>query len=83
MDDDDEEEMKGRGGDAEEIQDSRLVEEGMMVKFPLVPLATFAAPASRFFPQEEVKQLHRRDSQKPQYHVLSATCNPALFARTV
>ena len=47
---DDEEEREGKRRDEEDMQDSLVVEEGMMVKFPLVPFATFAAPASRFFP---------------------------------
>ena len=47
---DDEEEMEGKRRDEEDMQDSLVVEEGMIVKFPLVPFATFAAPASRFFP---------------------------------
>ena len=50
MDDDDDEEMEGKRRDEEDLQDSLVVEEGMIVKFPLVPVATFAAPASRFFP---------------------------------
>ena len=36
--------MEGKRRDEEDIQ------EGIIVKFPLVPVATFAAPASRFFP---------------------------------
>ena len=34
--------------DVEDIQDNLVVQEGMIVKFPLVPVATFTAPASRF-----------------------------------
>ena len=49
-DDDDEEEMDGKRRDEEDMHDSLVVEEGMIVKFPLVPFATFAAFASRFFP---------------------------------
>ena len=41
--------MEGKRRDAEYMKDSLVVEGGMMVKFPLVPFATFAAPASRFF----------------------------------
>ena len=43
-----------------------MVEEGMMVKFPLVPFATcsfFLLPGS--FNQEEVKQPYCRDIQRP------------------
>ena len=42
--------MEGKRRDAEDMQDSLEVQEGMMVRFPFVPFATFAAPASRFFP---------------------------------
>ena len=42
-DDDYDEEMKGKMRDEENIQDS-LVEEGMIVKFPLVPFATCHLP---------------------------------------
>ena len=44
------EEMKGKRRDEEDMQDSLVVKEGMIVKFPLVRVATFAAPPSRFFP---------------------------------
>ena len=37
----------------------------MIVKFPLVPVSTFAAPASRFFQREEIKKQYRRDTQRP------------------
>ena len=43
--------MEGKRRDAENMQDSLVVEDGMKVKFSLVPFATFASPASRFFPQ--------------------------------
>ena len=36
--------------DEEDIQDILMVEEGMIVKFPLLLVAIFAVPASRFFP---------------------------------
>ena len=49
-DDDNEEEVKGRRRYEEDMQDSLVVEEGMIVKFPLVRVATFAVPASRFSP---------------------------------
>ena len=49
-DDDDDEEMEGKRRDAEDMQDSLVVEEGMMVKFPFVLFATFEAHGSRFFP---------------------------------
>ena len=50
MVDDDEEEMEGKRRDEEDMQDSLVVEEGMIVKFPSVPVAIFAVPDSRFFP---------------------------------
>ena len=42
--------MEGKRRDEKDIQDNLVVKEGMIVKFPLVPFATFAACASRFFP---------------------------------
>ena len=42
--------MEGKRKDEEDMHDSLVVEEGMIVKFPLVPVTTFAAPASRLFP---------------------------------
>ena len=49
-DDDGEEAMEGKRRDKDDMQDSPLVEVGMIVKFPLVSVATFAALASRLFP---------------------------------
>ena len=48
-DDDDEDEKEGKRRDEEDMHDSLVVEEGMIVKFPFVLIATFAAPALRFF----------------------------------
>ena len=42
--------MEGKRRDEEDIKDSLVVQEGMIVKFRLVPVNTFAAPASRYFP---------------------------------
>ena len=42
--------MEGKRRDEEDMHDSLVVEEGKIVKFPLVPFATYAAPDSRFFP---------------------------------
>ena len=42
--------MEGKRMDEEIIQDSLVVQKGIIVQFPLLPVATFAAPASRFFP---------------------------------
>ena len=42
--------MEGKRRDQEDFQDSLVVQEGIIVKFTLVPVATFADPASRFFP---------------------------------
>ena len=39
---------EGERRDEEDMQDSLVVEEGMIVKFPSVCVATFAAPDSRF-----------------------------------
>ena len=45
--------MEGKRRDAGVMLDRVVVEEGMMVKFPLVPFASFAAPALRFYPPRE------------------------------
>ena len=50
VDDEEEEKMKGKRGAKGDMQDSLVVKESMIVKFPLVPVATFSAAASRFFP---------------------------------
>ena len=52
------------------MEDSLVVEEGMFVKFPLVPFATCLLHMQLllqgfFFHQEEVEQLHCRDTQRP------------------
>ena len=39
--------MEGKRRDEEDIQDSLVVEEGMMVKFSLVPFATCLGPLQR------------------------------------
>ena len=50
-DDDDKEEMQVKWRDEEDMEDSLLAEEGMMVEFPLVPFViSHSATASRFFP---------------------------------
>ena len=41
--------MEEKRRDEEDMQDSLVLEEGMMVKFSAVDFATLAAPASRFF----------------------------------
>ena len=48
-DDVDEKEIEGKRTDEVDIQDSLVVQEGMIFKFQLIPFATFAAPALRFF----------------------------------
>ena len=51
------------------MEDSLVVEEGMLVKFPLVPFATCLLHPQLLlqgsFHQEEVKQPHCRDTQRP------------------
>ena len=42
-DDDEEKEMEGKRRIAEDMQDSLLVEAGMIVKFSLVPVANFCS----------------------------------------
>ena len=63
-DDDEEEEMEGQRKDEEDIQDSLVVQEGMIVKFVLVPVITFAVPASRFFPARRSLKPHCTDTQR-------------------
>ena len=61
-DDDDEEEVEGTRRDDEDMQDSLVVEEGMIVKCPLVPFATWVLPLEFLlqgsFQQEGVIQPH-------------------------
>ena len=42
--------MKGKRRDEEDMQDSLVVEDGMIVKFLFVCVAAFAAPGLRFSP---------------------------------
>ena len=57
-DDDQGEEMKGKRRDEEDMQDILVVEEGIMVKFSVIPFATCLFPLQLLlqdsFPQEEV-----------------------------
>ena len=65
--DNEEEEMDGTR-EEEGMQDSLVGEEGMMVKLSLVPFATCLLPLQLLqgsFHQEEVKQPHLRDTQRP------------------
>ena len=68
-DDEKEEEMEGKRRDEEDMQDSLVVQEGMIVKFPLVPFATCLFPLQLLlqgsFQLEEVKQPHWRDTHTP------------------
>ena len=47
--------MEGKSRDEEDMQDSLVLEEGIILKFPLVYLATFAVAALRFFPAKRSK----------------------------
>ena len=47
------------------MRDSLLVEEGMIVKFPLVCIATLQLLLQCSLQQEEVKQSHCRETQWP------------------
>ena len=51
------------------MEDSQVVEEGMLIKFPSVILATCLLPLQLLFQgsfhQQEVKQPHCRDTQRP------------------
>ena len=66
------------------MEDSLEVEEGMLVKFPLLPFATCLLHLQLLlqgsFQQEEVKQPHCRDTQRPN---IINYLGPSLFARTV
>ena len=61
--------MEGKRRDGDDMQDCLVVEEGMMVKFLLVPFATCLLPLQLLlqgsFNQEEVKQPHFIDTQRP------------------
>ena len=46
--------MEGKRRVEEVIKDSLVVQEGMIVQFSLVSVATFAASASRFFPARRI-----------------------------
>ena len=54
------------------MEDNLVVEESMLVKFPSVPFATCLLHLQLLlqgsFHQEEVKQLHYRDTQGPLNH---------------
>ena len=68
-DGDDEKDMEGKRRNEEDMQDSLVVEDGMMVKYPLIPFATCIPPLQLLlfgsFQQEEVKQPYCRDAQRP------------------
>ena len=54
------------------MEDSLVLKEGMLVKFPLVPFATCLLPLQLLlqssFHQEKVKQLHCKNTQRPKNH---------------
>ena len=57
--------MEWKRRDEEDMNDSLVEEVGKIVRFPLVPAATFAAPASRFLTEvKEVKQPHCRYTKR-------------------
>ena len=51
--------MEGRRRDEEDMNDSLVLEERMIVKFILVPFAIFAAAASRFFVARRIRRRRR------------------------
>ena len=59
--------MEEKSRDEEDMQESLVVEKGMIVKFPLVPFATCILYLKLLLKgslhQEEVKQPHCRDTQ--------------------
>ena len=87
--------MEWKKGDEEDMQESLVVEEGMMVKFSLVPFETCLLPLQLLlqgsFHPEEVKKSHLRDTQRPtimNYVVPSEApdhlpLHPALYYRTM
>ena len=78
-DDDDEEEIEGKRRDTKDMQDSLVVEEGMIIKFPLVSYAILKRLLQCSFHQEEIKQPHHRDTQKPNImNYLPVTTLPGL-----
>ena len=66
-DDDEEEEVEGKRRDEEDIQDSPVLQEGMILKFPLGPSCHFCSSCFKdfFLQQEEVKKQHGKDTQRP------------------
>ena len=68
-DDDKEEKMEGKRMHEEDMQDSLVVEEGIMVYFPLINFATCLLPLQLLpqgsFLQEEFEQSHCIDAQNP------------------
>ena len=73
--------MEGNRRDEEDMQDSLLVEEGMIVKFPLVPYAICLPPLQlllqEYFQQEKDKQPDWRDTQRPNImnYMVPEQCN--------
>ena len=61
--------MEGKQRDDENMKDSLVEEEGIIVKYLLVPFATCVLALKLLlqgsFHQEEVKQPHCRDTQRP------------------
>ena len=61
--------MERKRREEEDMQESLLVEEGMMVKFPLIPFVTCLLPLQLLlqasFRQEKVAQPHCIDTQRP------------------
>ena len=64
--------MEGKRRDEEDMQYSLVLEEGMKLKFP------YFATVQGSFKQEEVKQPHRRDTQRPMKTRIS-TCRGVLI----
>ena len=79
------------------MEDSLVVEEGMLVKFPSVPFATYPLHLQLLlqgsFHKKEVKQPHCRDTQRQRQNIMSYLGPPEAlghlplttlpFARTV
>ena len=56
--------MKGKRRAEEDMKDSLVLEEDMIVEFPLVPVSTFGASASRFFYRKKKSNNHIVEIQK-------------------
>ena len=64
------EEMEGKRRDEEDMQDSLVVEEGMLFNFPFVPLPLVSFPCSSFYKILSVK----KNNHIVEMHKAPASC---------